>query len=142
MGVPLSNFITDLSLQRRVDTLIVLRYCNADEHRRIEQAMIKNNLLWWLNKVGFCLYVFMLYKGRLLERGNFYGISVGRAIMAFFIGHQFLWFGDYLASSIQWRDVKYIYYKYEPLIRNEVYYSSKSAVLDEELSPPRSISHS
>lgn len=133
MGIPFSNYITDLALQRRIDTLEAFRFATAHEQERIEQALTKSNFLLYFNRLGFCLFIFTLYKGRLLERGNYHGVSLTRAIVCLFIGTQYLWFGDFLSSCILWGDTKYIYYRYEPLIRRVKFYKNPYAVIDKDL---------
>jgi hypothetical protein len=77
------------------------------------------DLMWWINRIAFLGIFPILYKGKLLEKGRSYNISASRCVMAVILCKTYLSVGDYMSSCILWNDAKYIYGKYEPIIKEE-----------------------
>ena len=119
MGIPYGRFISDLCIQRRQDAMecLELRITTSEEARQICQGLLKQDMMYAANRAGFPLLVYLFYKGRLLEGGRHLHISIPRVILAGIVAYDYLDLGDYLGADLMWKDVKYIYYKYEPIIR-------------------------
>lgn len=119
MGIPFGRFIIDLSIQRRQDAMecLELRLLTSDETRRVCQGLLKQDMMYFANRALFPLLIYLFYKGRLLEGGRHMHISPPRVILAVTIAFNYLDLGDYLAADLMWQDVKYVFYKYEPIIR-------------------------
>lgn len=119
MGIPFGRLITDLSLQRRQDAMecLELRILSSEETRRVCQGMLKQDMMYAANRAGFPLLLYLFYKGRLLEGGRHMHMSLPRIVLASIVAYDYLDLGDYLGADLMWNDVKYIYYKYEPIIR-------------------------
>ena len=69
------------------------------------------------NRLAFPLLIYLFYKGRLLEGGRHLHISPPRLILAVCVAWNYLDLGDYFGADLMWHDVKYVFYKYEPIIR-------------------------
>mmetsp|Transcript_13228 Transcript_13228/g.19311 ORF Transcript_13228/g.19311 Transcript_13228/m.19311 type:complete len:130 (+) Transcript_13228:62-451(+) len=121
MGVPFSSFMLDLTIQRHVDarTCLEVEVLKAEELQTVYRGIWKSNCMWWLNKLGFGVFAFLLYKGKLLERGKSHGLSFSRFAVAVLVAQHYLFLGDYLAASLLWNEAKYVFYKYEPIIRTK-----------------------
>lgn len=119
MLIPFYSYTHDLSFQRRIDALelLELKELTANEMDRIERGLIKYDIMWWINRVGFLCFGFILYKGQLLDRCTAHSLSLTRGLYSFFLGYQYILLGDLLAGSLLWEEYKYVFYKYEPLIR-------------------------
>ena len=119
MGIPYGRFTTDLCLQRRQDAMecLELRILTSDETRRVCQGLLKQDMMYVANRVGFPLLVYLFYKGRLLEGGRHLHMSIPRVILGDVVAFNYLDLGDYLGADLMWHDVKYVYFKYEPIIR-------------------------
>ena len=74
----------------------------------------------------------LCFKGRLLDRGTVNGLSIIRGGIGVLLGTQYLYFGDFLAGSLLWEEYKYIYYKYEPQIRQKKFIKYPRFVHDTE----------
>jgi hypothetical protein len=121
MIIPLTLFAHDLSWQRRIDAHFCLEFnlLTTSEVEKIESGLLKYNIMWWANKMGFCAFFIILVKGRLLDRGGITSLSISRSVALFFLGTEYLYLGDLMAGSLLWEEYKYIYYKYEPQIRKK-----------------------
>lgn len=121
MIIPLLSFSHDLSLQRRIDALdcLELNFLNTFEVEKVELGLFKYDLMWWINRCGFLAIGAIVYKGKLLDRGRIYGLSVLRTGFTLFLGIQYLYMGDLMAGSLLWEEYKYIFYKYEPQLREK-----------------------
>ena len=121
MIIPLHVFSHDLSLQRRIDAIECLEFnmLTTSEVEKVELGLLKYDVMWWANRIGFGFFGYIVYKGKLLDRGKVHGLSVLRTLFCFLLGNQYIYMGDLLAGSLLWEEYKYIYYKYEPHIRKK-----------------------
>ena len=138
MLTPLNRIVIEISIQRRVDAYecLELPFISQAEADRIQRGLFKYDIMWSINKVGFVGFMYILYKGRFLERGRHEGYSLPRLLLCSSLGVIYLYLGDYLASCLLWNDFKYIYYKYEPIIRNIKIARNPNFLLD-----PMTVSH-
>jgi hypothetical protein len=114
------KLVFEITIQRRIDAYecLELPFIKTEEAQRIRRGLMKYDIMWSLNKVGYIGLMWILYKGRFIERGRHEGYSIPRLVQCATLCMSYLYFGDYLASCLLWNDYKYIYYKYEPIIRN------------------------
>lgn len=120
MYATLDKLVIEISIQRKIDAYecLELPFIKTEEANRIRRGLMKYDIMWSFNKVGFIGMMWILYKGRFIERGRHEGYSIPRLIQCTTLCISYLYLGNYLASCLLWNDFKYIYYKYEPIIRN------------------------
>lgn len=119
MGIPFSRFCIELSTQRNIDAVECLQISDLlqEEQNAINLGLLKQDVFHYLHGGGLALFLFTIYKGRLLDRGRREGPSLMRILLCAWTVQQYMYFGHYMAASLLWSDTKYIYYKYEPFIR-------------------------
>mmetsp|Transcript_18242 Transcript_18242/g.32698 ORF Transcript_18242/g.32698 Transcript_18242/m.32698 type:complete len:160 (+) Transcript_18242:1624-2103(+) len=119
MGIPFSRFIIELSHQRNIDAIECLELADLlpEEFDSIQLGLLKQDIFHYFHFGGLLMFLFTVYRGRLIERGRREGVSLMRLFTCCWAVQQYNYCGHYLAACLLWGDTKYIYYKYEPFIR-------------------------